>query len=599
MKYTMESNLGDFLRHPVARDLFAKAGGHHSGKLINPMTNFMRLAAVDALLDSLGKGKIIEPIINIVNAIDDIEVPDCEPANEWWREAVIYQVYPLSFKDTNGDGIGDLRGIISKLDYLKDLGVNAIWLSPVFDSPQIDNGYDVRDYRKIDSQYGTNADMDELIEKAHNRGIKIILDLVFNHTSDEHEWFKNKPDYYYWSEGSPDKPPNNWMSIFGGSAWDYDERRGAWYLHLFAKGQPDLNWENPAVRDELCDITRFWREKGVDGFRLDVISFVSKFPEFRDGNLDIANIAGWPGFEHYFHGPRLHEFMREFREKGLGGAYAVGETPGLGREINRLITAPSRKELSQIFCFDALENPGKSKTDDYEYNLYYAREIMLSWMKDTDKGLWDALFWENHDNPRMISKVTSNESLHKPLAKLLNLWLLTLRGTPYIYQGQELGTPNTVFNSYDDIKDIEAKNTYKVTLEKTGDPAVALAAVQCSSRDHARIPIDWAEADAQAADAESVLNFTKAVIKLRQRYAALRLGHFEPTHDLLNDLLRKDVFCFYRYLDKQQLYIEMNITAETVKAPAGPRSAEFLLGNYDDIGDTLKPYECRIWEVKQ
>ncbi|MCL2081263.1 MAG: alpha-amylase family glycosyl hydrolase [Oscillospiraceae bacterium] len=599
MKYTLESNLGDFLKHPVARDLFTKAGGYNAGKLINPLTNFMRLAAVDALLESLGRGKVMEAIIEIVNAAADIEAPDCDPANAWWREAVIYQIYPLSF--TGPDGGDGLRGITSRLDYLKDLGADAIWLCPVFDSPQVDNGYDVRDYREIDKKYGTTADMEELIAEAHARDIKVILDLVFNHTSDEHEWFRSSAsepdspyrDYYVWREGAPDKPPNNWVSFFGGSAWDYDERRGAWYLHLFAKGQPDLNWENPAVRGELCDITRFWREKGTDGFRLDVISFVSKFTEFKDGDPDIAALAGWLGFEHYFHGPRLHEFMRELREKGLGDTYAVGETPGLGREINRLMSAPSRNELSQIFCFDAMDNPGKSKFDDYEYNLYHARELMLGWMKDTGKGLWDALFWENHDNPRMVSKVTSDKSLHKPLAKLLNLWLLTLRGTPYIYQGQELGTPNTEFKSYDDIMDIEAKNTYKEALEKTGDHSAALAAVQCSSRDHARLPIDWSEADAQAAEADSVLSFTKAAIRLRRKYAALRLGRFEPTYDIM----RKDVFCFYRYLDKQRLYVEMNITGAAVRAPVGPKSAEFLLGNYDDIGDSLKPYECRVWEV--
>ncbi|MCL1820252.1 MAG: alpha-glucosidase [Oscillospiraceae bacterium] len=599
MKYTMESNLGDLMRHPVARDLFDKAcAGVNTGLVLNPMTSFMRIAAVDALLDSLGRGKIMQAILDIVNSAGDVTIPDCDPPIAWWRDAVIYQIYPLSFKGTDG-GIGDLNGIISRLDYLKDLGVDAVWMSPVFDSPQEDNGYDVRDYRAIDSQYGSMQDMETLIAEAHKRGIKVILDLVFNHTSSEHEWFKSSasdPDspyryYYIWREGSPDSPPNNWTSIFGGSAWEYDNRRGAWYLHLFAKGQPDLNWENPKVREELYDITRFWREKGADGFRLDVISFVSKFTELKDGNADIAKIAGWMGFEHYFHGPRLHEFMKEFRENGLGGAYAVGETPGLGRGVNHLISAPGRNELSQIFCFDAIDNPGKSKLDDYEYNLYYAREMMLSWMKDT--GIWYTLFWENHDNPRMISKVTSNTKLHKPLAKLLNLWILTLRGTPYIYQGQELGTPNTVFNSYDDIMDIEAKNTYKVKLEETGDHAAALAAVQCSSRDHARMPIDWNEAEAQAADPYSVLNFTKNAIELRRRYAALRLGHFEYQ----NELMRKDIFCFYRYLDKQRVYIEMNITANSVRAPIGPKSAKFLLGNYDGIGDVMKPYECRVWEI--
>lgn len=606
MKYTLESSVSELMRHPVANDLMSKAImqiGQNPLFIKNPITGFMRLAAVDALLESMGKGKIMEVIINLVNEIDDIEVPDCEPAHTWWREAVIYQIYPLSFNDTNGDGIGDLQGIIARLDYLKDMGVDAVWMSPVFASPQVDNGYDVSDYRAIDKQYGTMQDMEKLIASAHERGIKVILDLVFNHTSDQHEWFLssvNDPDspykdFYIWRDGTPDSPPTNWTACFGGSAWEYNETRKAWYLHLFAKGQPDLNWENPAVREELYATTRFWREKGADGFRLDVISLVSKFAELKDGDENIAALAGWLGLEQFFHGPRLHEFMKEFREKGLGDAYAVGETPALGREINRLISSPSRKELSQIFCFDALENPGKSKFDDYEYNLYYGRETMLSWMKDTDKGLWDALFWENHDNPRMISKVTSDVSRHKPLAKMLNAWLLTLRGTPYIYQGQELGVANTVFNSYEDIMDIEAKNTYKVTLERTGDPAAAMAAVQCSSRDHARMPIDWNEAEAQIDDESSVFSFTKKAIQLRRKYAALRLGHFEPAVDLL----RKDLFCFYRYLDLQKLYIEMNITGTTVKAPVGPKNAVFQLGNYDDIGDTLKPYECRIWEVKQ
>ena len=505
---TKNSRIGEIYAHPVGRDVLKKVllqMGRGDAILRNPLVGSVKLKLLPMLTGGKVDDAFLVTLLELLNGEPDIPRTDGDGGGEvpaWWKEAVFYQVYPRSFKDGNGDGIGDLRGIIEKLDYLKELGAGAIWLSPVYDSPNDDNGYDIRDYRKIMAEFGTMEDFDELLAGIHARGMRLIMDLVVNHSSDEHEWFKKaveEPDSKYRDYYIFRDKPNNWTSFFSGSAWRFIEKRGQYALHLFSKKQMDLNWENPELRHEIAEMVRWWLQKGVDGFRMDVVNYISKRHDPRDGSLPdgdarIGALIGFTGMEHYFYGPRLHEYLRELKREAFAphSAFSVGETPGIGMEMSKLLTADYRGELDMVFSFDQLETPGHVRFDDYRYDLNYVKEYMTDWMENYGAHCRMALFYENHDNPRMISKVNPDPRYRDVLAKLLATMLLTLRGTPFIYQGQELGMINSDFSSIDALKDVESLNLYD-ELKKTMSEAEAFKKILAGTRDHARVPMQWTD----------------------------------------------------------------------------------------------------------
>ena len=422
---TKNSRIKEAYNTPVGRDIISKILMQ-----ANIKDKYVKGGIIGNLklktLSSLSRGKISEGFLdtftNLLNRDASYDAPkDGEISHKWWKEAVFYQIYPRSFNDSNGDGIGDLRGIIEKLDYIKDLGVDAIWLSPIYDSPNDDNGYDIRDYRKIMKEFGTMDDFDELLKGIHDRGMRLIMDLVVNHTSDEHKWFKealNNPDspyrkYYYFREGKKDKAPNNWTSFFSGSAWNYYEDQELWALHLFSKKQMDLNWENEDLRKDVIDMIKFWLEKGVDGFRMDVINYISKDEGLPEGDKAIGELMGFTGIEHYFYGPKLHDYLKEIRKEAFDpfNAFSVGETPGLGMNMARMVTGEERGELDMVFSFDHLETPGHTRFDDYRYDLDYLKEYLHNWTTNYGNNCWQAFFYNNHDNPRMISKIVKDAML--------------------------------------------------------------------------------------------------------------------------------------------------------------------------------------------
>jgi oligo-1,6-glucosidase len=399
---------------------------------------------------------------------------------QWWKEAVVYQIYPRSFKDSNGDGIGDINGIISKLDYLKELGVDVIWLSPVYKSPNDDNGYDISDYRDIMDEFGTMDDWERLLEEMHNRGLKLIMDLVVNHSSDEHAWFvesrksKDNPyrDYYIWRPGQDGKEPNNWESNFSGSAWQYDEATGEYYLHLFSKKQPDLNWENPKLRQEIYDMMKFWLDKGIDGFRMDVINFISK----EEGLPDAPNPEGKKyvsGGRYFMNGPKIHDYLQKMNREVLSkyDVMTVGEMPGVTVEEAKLYTSENRKEVNMVFQFEHVDldsGPG-GKWDLKPLQLKNLKENITKWQKGLEKEGWNSLYLNNHDQPRMVSRFGNDRKYRVESAKMLATFLHMLKGTPYIYQGEEIGMTNVQFESIDDYKDIETLNMYREKVIENGE----------------------------------------------------------------------------------------------------------------------------------
>ncbi|HJE51548.1 MAG TPA: hypothetical protein K8V15_06165, partial [Tessaracoccus flavescens] len=424
---TRNSTVRELYKHPVGRDvidkLFLQTGLPR--RLIYTL-GLLKISWLEKLSERLTGPGLVDTILELVNSERERPLDGRAPAaTPWWREAVFYQVYPRSFVDSNGDGIGDIRGIISKLDYLADLGVDCLWLSPIFDSPNQDMGYDIRDYRGVMEEMGTLADVDELIRECHERGMRIILDLVVNHTSDQHEWFQRALDdpngkyggYYFMEDGSPDEPPNNWTSFFSGSAWRWEPEAGKWVLHLFADGQVDLNWDNEDVRDDVADMVSWWLKRGVDGFRLDVINYISKRPGLPDGHPFIGELLEFRGVEHYFYGPRLHEFLRGLRRDGFTRREApastprrrhpdgslgsplppdmigimVGETPGIGMELGRLLSGYGRGELDLIFNFDVLDNPGHVRWDVYSYQLWYLKRFYRAYDKHLSPNDWIAV----------------------------------------------------------------------------------------------------------------------------------------------------------------------------------------------------------------
>ena len=479
----------------------------------------------------------------------------------WWKEAVIYQIYPRSFMDSNGDGIGDLQGIISRLDYLKYLGIDVIWLSPIYQSPNDDNGYDISDYQAVMKEFGTMDDFDELLAKAHERGIRIVMDLVVNHTSDEHKWFmesrKSKDneyrDYYIWREGKDaNTPPNNWGACFGGSAWQYDEITGMYYLHLFSRKQPDLNWDNPKVRQEVFDMMTWWCDKGIDGFRMDVISMISKTADMPDG--EVHDLYG--DFAPYcVHGPNVHRYLQEMNEKVLSkyDIMTVGETAGVTTQQAKQYAGEDTRELNMVFQFEHVEGDGKyGKWTDEKIPLTTLKKTLSRWQNELYGKAWNSLFWDNHDQPRAVSRFGDDRPAYREVsAKMLAICLHMLQGTPYIYQGEELGMTNYPFKSPDDFRDIESINAYREwCAEGPLSHEVFWPCMLFKSRDNARTPMQWDDspqagftsgtpwiavnpnykeinADAQTKDSDSVFHFYKKLIALRKELPVMVYGKYE------------------------------------------------------------------------
>ena len=625
---TPNSTLKEVMATPVGNDLI-KMVAYHAGipdKIIhNPLTGMMKLKALPKILGDKLPLETVEHLCNLLSYTPERVITKDEVDPKWWKESVIYQIYPRSFMDSDGDGIGDLQGIISKLDYLKDLGVDVLWLSPIYDSPNDDMGYDIRDYRKIMTEFGTMDDFDEMLEEIHKRGMKLVMDLVVNHTSDEHEWFQKAlagdekyKNYYMFRKGKgPGIPPNNWTSVFSGSAWNYYPELDEWALHIFSKKQMDLNWENPDMRKEVAEMVCWWLEKGVDGFRMDVINLISKVEGLPEGNPLVGEFIGYGG-EHYFWGPRLHEYLHELNEnsfKKYPESFCVGETGGIGIEMAKYLVDDSREEIRQTFLFDQLEIPGKQRWDDYKYDLKYLRNHFIDFQTELKGSSWPALVIENHDNPRMVSKVNPDPKFRNAVSKVIGALLLTGRGTPYIFQGEELGMMNCAFKDISEIRDVESINKFAELQEKGKTKAEAWATILAGSRDNSRTPICWDDSEnagfttgtpwirvngdykecnaaAQAKDANSPFNFYKALMALRKQYKeTLVYGDFKP--------LKTDdkTYCLYRESNEGKFYIEMNLTENQFSRPRNAEG-ECVLSSYAAPAATLRPYEVNIYKVR-
>ncbi len=627
------SSLGAMYDHPLGRDIIDKLLlqlGRSPKWVDNFVIRRLPLGVVERLGRRFTGDGFMDTLFSLLNDVSESPTRTSGPVTpHWWKQAVFYQVYPRSFADSDGDGLGDLRGIIDHLDHLDDLGIDCLWLSPIFASPNEDNGYDISDYRAVMTEMGTLDDIDELIAACHARGMRIILDLVVNHTSDQHEWFKEArrdPEgpygkYYILREGSPETLPNNWASYFSGPAWTWLKDAQRWALHLFAPGQPDLNWDNPAVRQEVADIVGWWLQRGIDGFRLDVINFISKREGLPEGNEFVGSLMEFAGVEHYFHGPNLHTYLAELRRDGFQRqgeakeapghdpmAVMIGETPGIGIETGRLLTAEDRHELDLVFSFDHLEAPGKTRWDDYVYDLNHLKAYMIQQQSRLGSGDWVSIFWENHDNPRMISKVNPDPLYRTPLGKALAALQLLGRGTPFIYQGQEIGAINQGFEDISDFRDIESINRLS---ENHGGP-VNIDVVRPGSRDHARTPMRWDDSPGfttgepwigfhehstgytvaeQREDPDSVLNFYKSLIALRREHSALRLG---DVRFVFRD--RRDYFAWVRELDGESFLIEVNLCARTINRPHHSTTQAPILTT-GEYGPRLSPYEVRVHRV--
>lgn len=553
----------------------------------------------------------------------------------FWKEAVVYQIYPRSFMDSNGDGIGDLRGIITKLDYLKELGVDVIWLSPVFKSPNDDNGYDISDYRNIMDEFGTMADWDEMLESIHRRGMKLIMDLVVNHSSDEHAWFmesrssKDSPyrDYYMWKPGLEGQEPNNWVSFFGGSAWQYDEATGEYFLHLFSKKQPDLNWENPVLRQEVYDMMTFWLDKGIDGFRMDVINCISKTPGLPSVGEDRY---AWGG-EHFMNGPKIHDYLQEMNREVLSkyDIMTVGEMPGATVEQAKHYTGKDRGELNMVFQFEHMDvdSGPYGKWDLRPWTLKGLRDILHKWQVGLAEDGWNSLYLNNHDQPRMVSRFGDTGAYHKQSAKMLATLLHTLKGTPYIYQGEELGMTNVKFPSIDDYRDIETLNMYREHRYEHGrSEEEVMTSIYAKGRDNARTPMQWdaspnggfttgtpwlasnpnydrINAEQAVADSDSIFHYYKRLIQLRKKHDIMVYGSYEL---ILPDNDR--IYAYTRDLNGQQWLIILNFFGEPAEFILPGQllhvSRELMISNYDDIESssdirqfTLRPYEARVYSL--
>ena len=544
----------------------------------------------------------------------------------WWKEGVVYQIYPRSFKDSTGNGVGDIYGIIEKLDYIKSLGVNMIWICPIYSSPNDDNGYDISDYRKISEEFGGNKAFDILLKEMHKRDLKLIMDLVANHSSDEHKWFQeskkgeNNPyhDYYIWKRGDFDVPPNNWLSVFSGSAWQWDSNLNKYYLHLFTKKQPDLNWENPKVRDEIYDVLNFWFSKGVDGFRMDVISFISKrldFPPAEEGATlsdMMENI--------YANGPRIHEFLKEMNKKVLSkyDIVTVGEGPGVNLKTGLKYVDENEKELDMVFHFDHLQidfGP-EGKFDPQTVDFIKFKKVFSDWDLYLKNKGWNSIFLGNHDFSRIVSRFGNDKKFRNQSAKLLATLLMTLRGTPYVYQGDEIGMTNIKYPSIDHYDDIETRNAWKDAEEQGKDMDIFLKAVHRQSRDNARTPLQWDNSrfagfsntkpwldvnenynkinvELQQDNSDSILNYYREIIRIRKNYSTLIYGDFldlEPSNEKLY---------IYKRWDKQKTFIiVLNFSNDKTQWDIyNFDSMRLVISNYKKSAYTksVDPWEARVY----
>ena len=552
----------------------------------------------------------------------------------WWKEAVVYQIYPRSFMDSNGDGIGDLNGITSRLDYLKELGVDVIWLSPIYQSPNDDNGYDISDYQAIMKEFGTMEDFDRMIAGIHERGMRLVMDLVVNHTSDEHPWFiesrksRENPyrDYYIWREGKDGKEPNNWGSYFSGSAWQYDETTDMYYLHLFSKKQPDLNWENPKVREEVFSMMNWWcSEKGIDGFRMDVISLISKTPGLPDGPKAPGALYGYADCAN---GPREHEFLKEMNQKVLShyDLMTVGEAAGVTIEEAKRYAGFEENELNMVFHFEhvGLDSGKFGKWTDKRVPLTAFKKVMSDWQTELDGKAWNSLYLSNHDQPRSVSRFGDDSPEYRSVsAKMLATCLHMMQGTPYVYQGEELGMTNAPFADISEVKDIDSINAYHEMSEAGLISREDMMRFIClKGRDNARTPMQWDDSEnagfttgtpwikvnpnyktinakAALADEDSVFHYYRRIIALRKEKPVIVYGHYallEPDHESL--------YVYTRTLEEQKILVICSFTKEPVsyEIPAQFDGAQILIGNYgrSEAKGTieLKPYEALVLESK-
>ena len=539
---------------------------------------------------------------------------------KWWHSSVVYQIYPRSFKDSNGDGIGDIKGIIEKLDYLKELGIDVIWLSPVYKSPNDDNGYDISDYYDIMDEFGTMEDMDNLLEEANKRGIKILMDLVVNHTSDEHKWFveakKSKDneyrDYYIWRKPVNGKEPNELISTFSGSAWELDEASGEYYLHLFSKKQPDLNWENEKVRKEVWEMMNFWIDKGIGGFRMDVIDLVGKVPD----EMIKEN------------GPKLHEYLQEMNRNSFGkhDLLTVGETWGATPEIAKLYSNPSRNELSMVFQFEHIsldKIPGKNKWDLKELDLRDLKRVFSKWQTELDGEGWNSLFWNNHDLPRIVSRWGNDKEYRVQSAKMLGTLLHGLKGTPYIYQGEEIGMTNIKFDTIEEYNDIEIRNMYKERIARGFTHEEIMESIYAKGRDNARTPIQWDNTENAGfttgtpwlkvnenyrdinvenalKDKDSIFHHYKKLIEIRRNNESIIYGDYE-----LLDPEDKNIYAYRRRFNGDNILVVCNFYEKPVefnfKGDCN-RNPEILISNYKDSSIEirnlkLRPYEAIMYRI--
>lgn len=559
----------------------------------------------------------------------------------WWKECVVYQIYPRSFADSNGDGVGDLRGIIQRLDYLQELGVSVVWLSPVYQSPNDDNGYDISDYQAIMPEFGTMADWEELLAELHRRGIKLIMDLVVNHSSDEHPWFvesrksKDNPyrDYYIWRPGNDGREPNNWAASFGGSAWEYDPATDEYFLHLFSRRQPDLNWENPKLRAEIYAMMHWWLQKGIDGFRMDVINMISKVPGLPDAPVTSAQPYQFGG-QYYFHGPRLLEFLQEMKQEVLSkyDIFTVGEMPMATTEHALEITHSERGQLSMLFQFEHMEldTDGSQMVGKWArkpLELLDLKRVMGHWQRGLDQQGWNSLYLSNHDQPRPVSRFGDDGAYRVESAKLLATFLHMLQGTPYIYQGEEIGMTNVEFRSISDYRDIETLNMYREFVEQRGaDPELVLEMIHAKSRDNARTPMQWDDGAnagfssgtpwiklnpnytavnvAQAmADPHSIFAYYQELIRLRKLHPVIVYGSYELILEA-----HSEIYAFTRRWQGELLLVMLNFSKNTpvfaLPTSISFTDSELLISNYpvapdDDLSLlTMRPYEARVYRLR-
>lgn len=606
------STIGEIFASPVGHDVFSlllSYLGKDETLINNPLVSRIKLKHAKKLSMGLLDDDFCAALVGMINLEKDRLGKSGLPAEHaWWKEAVFYQIYPRSFCDSNGDGIGDLRGIISKLDYLRELGVDALWLSPVYDSPNDDNGYDIRDYEKIMSEFGTMEDFDELLEAVHSRGMRLIMDLVVNHTSDEHEWFKKALEdpkskyrgyYFFRNNGSNETPPNNWKSFFSGSAWN-SLGGGEWVLHLFSKKQMDLNWENPELRADIIAMINRWLDKGVDGFRMDVINYISKADGLPDGYPKIGALTGFTGAEQYFYGPHLHDYLREINQKAFAKhkAFAVGETPGIGMEMARLLIDERRGELNTVFNFDHLENPGHTRMEDYSYDLNCYRDYIVKWQTGLGTSCRMSLFFNNHDNPRMISKITKDVSKHPAIAKLLAVMQFTLCGTVFMFQGDEMGLANYDFKSIEQISDVEARNYYAEHCQSE-DPQKVFERILAGTREHTRVLLPWNSTRPPFHEGldqpvkEDVREVYRQLIAFRRGSDAILYGDFKPLRT------EKNSFTYSRSLYGETVLVDLCLADTEIKAYPVSEGFEPVYPAEIKNSKTLSPYEARIYRKKK